>query len=127
MHADDGIGRGVDTTIALSPGSAREIANLLAMFADLPSTPEPVAEEARRRAADLEECLPVPHRGRTAESPEIEVVAATAIAGLLDLLGELPSTPEPVADDARRHAADMWAALPAADDEQYLPDRRRRP
>ncbi|HVL97980.1 MAG TPA: hypothetical protein VM324_01655 [Egibacteraceae bacterium] len=111
--------------IALSPGSAREIANLLAMLADLPSTPQPVAEEARERAADLEERLPVPHRGRAAETPELEVLPATAIAALLDLLAELPSTPEPVADDARRHAAEMWETLPTADDDEYLPDRRR--
>lgn len=125
MHTDDDVARGVDTTIALSPGSAREIANLLAMFADLPSTPEAVAAESRTRAADLEECLPIPHRGRATESPEVDVVAATAIAGLLELLAELPSTPEPVADDARRHAAEVWEALPPADDDEYLPDRRR--
>lgn len=113
--------------IALSPGSAREIANLLAMLADLPSTPEPVAEEARERAAHLEERLPVPTRGRPAEAPSLEVVPATAIAGLLELLAEMPSTPEPVADDARRHAADLWETLPPADDDEYLPDRRRRP
>lgn len=111
--------------ITISPGSAREIANLLAMLADLPSTPEQIAAEARQRAAELEECLPVPHRGRAVESPHIEVLPATAIAGLLDLLGELPSTPEPVAEDARRHAAEIWATLPAADDDEYLPDRRR--
>lgn len=112
--------------ITISPGSGREIANLLAMLADLPSTPEPIADEARQRAADLEECLPVPHRGRAAESPQIDVLPATAIAGLLDLLSELPSTPEPIADDARRHAAEIWDTLPAADDAEYLPDRRSR-
>lgn len=112
--------------ITLSPGSAREIANLLATSADLPSTPDVIAEEARKHAADLEELLPVPHRGRAGDVPEVEVVPATAIAGLLDLLAELPSTPEPVADDARRHAAEIWRTLPAADDDEYLPDRRRR-
>lgn len=110
--------------IALGPGSAREIANLLAVLADLPSTPEPIADEARRSAAELEEHLPVPHRGRTSDVPEIAVVPATVIAGLLDLLGELPSTPEPLAQDARRHAAEIWEALPPADDAEYLPDRR---
>lgn len=112
--------------ITLGPGTAREIANLLAMLADLPSTPEPVAEEARQRAAELEERLPVPHRGRAVEMPEVAVLPATAIAALLDLLAELPSTPEPVADDARRYAADLWDSLPPADAEDYLPDRRDR-
>lgn len=112
--------------ITLSPGSAREIANLLSMLADLPSTPEQIADEARQAAADLEERLPVPHRGRATETPSIDVVPATAIAGLLDLLGALPSTPEPVADDARRHAEEIWGTLPAADDEEYLPDHRGR-
>lgn len=112
--------------IELSPGSAREVANLLAMLADLPSTPDHVAGEARQRAAELEEFLPVPHRGRAIEAARIDVVPATAIAGLLDLLGELPSTPEPVAEDARRHADEIWDALPAADDDEYLPDRRAR-
>lgn len=111
--------------IALGPGPAREIANLLAVLADLPSTPEPIADEARRAAAELEEHLPVPHRGRAGDVPEIAVVPATVIAGLLDLLGELPSTPPPVAQDARRHAAEIWEALPPADDDEYLPDRRR--
>lgn len=112
--------------ITLSPGSAREIANLLAMLADLPSTPAIVADEARQRAADLEERLPVPHRGRPPETPEVEVVPATAIAGLLELLAELPSTPEPIADDARRHAHELWESLPPADADEYLPDRRER-
>lgn len=112
--------------VTLSPGSAREVANLLAMLAELPSTPEPVAEEASKRAADLEEALPVPHRGRALEAPEIEVVEATALAGLLELLAGLPSTPEPVGDDARRYAAEIWETLPPAEDDEYLPDRRGR-
>lgn len=112
--------------VSISPGSAREVANLLAMLAELPSTPEPVADEARQRAADLEEALPVPHRGRALEAPEIDVLEATAIAGLLELLAELPSTPEPVGDDARQYAAEIWETLPPAEDAHYLPDRRRR-
>lgn len=111
--------------VTLSPGSAREVANLLAMLAELPSTPESIADEASQRAAELEEILPVPHRGRAMEAPKLEVVAATAIAGLLELLAGIPSTPEPVGDDARRYAAEIWETLPPAEDDEYLPDRRR--
>lgn len=101
------------STVTLSPGSAREVANLLAMLAELPSTPDEIADEARERSADLEEILPIPHRGRALEAPEVEVVAATAIAGLLELLSEMPSTPEPIGDDARRYAGEIWERLPS--------------
>ena len=105
--------------ITLEVGEATAVTRLLELLAELPSTPPFVAEDARRRMADLEELVPPPVRHQHAGERHrhgtvtVRTVPATAIAGLLELLAELPSTPPAVAEDARRRAESLWAALPS--------------
>ncbi len=108
--------------VTLEAGAASVVVDLLALLSDLPSTPDIVREEARDHVALIEERTPARHRHfeAGARSPgmpvELEPVQVTAIAGLLDLLAGLPSTPPAVIDDARSHAERLWNALddPAA-------------
>ncbi len=104
-------------TITMEVGTAAVVTQLLQLLADLPSTPAVVAEDARRHMGALEELLPPPTRQQQPGerlrhgTVDIGIVPATGIAGLLELLAELPSTPPPVADDARRHAESLWETL----------------
>jgi hypothetical protein len=104
-------------SLTLTSGTASVLAQLLGFLADLPSTPEFIAKEARDRAGMLEEALPparpqpdagARYRGGTID---LDQVPATAIAGLLELLAELPSTPPAVADEARAHSERLWNEL----------------
>lgn len=106
-------------SLKLEATTASVVVQLLEFLGELPSTPPTVAAEAHERAADLEELLPpLPrqqgpgarvHRG----SVELDVVSGTAIAGLLELLAGLPSTPPSVIEDARAHSEALWERLPS--------------
>lgn len=101
----------------MNAGTASVVAQLLEFLAGLPSTPDIIRTEARERAGSLEEALPParpqPQPGARQRSGVVvlERVPATAIAGLLELLAELPSTPPAVADEARAHSERLWGEL----------------
>jgi hypothetical protein len=103
--------------LTMEAGTASVVAQLLEFLAELPSTPGFVAQEAREHASSLEEALPVQRRQAQAGARHrsgvvrLEQAPATAIAGLLDLLAGLPSTPPVVTDEARAHAERIWQAL----------------
>lgn len=103
--------------IELEANSARGIVRLLELLAEVPSTPAPVAEEAFERAGTLSERLPEQPRqpeagGRPLQGVVIlERPTATAIAGLLDLLGGLPSTSPAMASEATEHGELLWGQL----------------
>lgn len=109
-------------SLTLEATTASVVVQLLEFLGELPSTPATVAAEAHERAADLEEMLPpLPrqqgpgarlHRGTV----ELDLVPATAIAGLLELLSGLPSTPPAVIEDARALSEALWARLPASEE-----------
>ncbi|CAN5226996.1 hypothetical protein BH20ACT8_BH20ACT8_09190 [soil metagenome] len=105
------------TDVELEANQARTVADLLELLAQVPSTPEGVAEEAHDRAGHLNERLPAQprHAGAGARSAvgvvRIERDLATSVAGLLDLLGGLPSTSPGVADEASDHAQWIWEQL----------------
>ncbi|MPZ88651.1 MAG: hypothetical protein GEU81_11380 [Nitriliruptorales bacterium] len=107
-------------TLTLEAGTANVVAQLLELLAELPSTPEFVANEAHEHLGTLEEALPPPRRQhdpgarRLGGTVILGEVPATAIAGLLELLAELPSTPPAVSGEARAHAERLWAALDEA-------------
>lgn len=122
------MGQGRTVTLTVSAGTAKVVVELLELLSDLPSTPQIVRHEAREHAASLEERMPVRPRqtapgARDPGGPvELEPVAVTAIAGMLDLLAGLPSTPPAVSDEARSHAEAFWDAVNAADAETGSPD-----
>lgn len=112
-----GRGTGAQAGVAiLHGGEARVLAGLLADVGDLPSTPPPIAAEARDRAADLGQFLPphssAPHAGGREPDPTVVMPTghAVRIAGLLELLSGLPSTPPELAADIAEHARRIWAA-----------------
>ncbi len=104
-------------SLTLNAGTVSVLAQLLDFLAGLPSTPDIIRSEARERAGTLEEALPrtrpQPHAGARQRSGVVvlDQVPATAIAGLLELLAELPSTPPSVADEARAHSERLWEEL----------------
>lgn len=103
--------------VTLKAGTASVVVDLLALLSDLPSTPDVVRDEARDHVALIEEHTPVRQRHLQAgarapgEPVELEPLAVTAIAGLLDLLAGLPSTPPAVVEDARSYAERLWEAV----------------
>ena len=107
--------------VELSAQSARLVAGLLELLAELPSTADMVAETARAHACHIAEELP-PARRRTERDHEasatgsvsLELETATEVVELLQLFAEMPSTPPMVADDARRQADDIARYLPDA-------------
>lgn len=107
-------------TLTLEAGTANVVAQLLELLAELPSTPEFIANEAHQHVGNLEEALPTPRRQHDPGARHLggtvtlEEVPATAIAGLLELLAELPSTPPAVTGEARTYAETLWAALDEA-------------
>lgn len=104
-------------SVTLNAGTANVLAQLLEFLAGLPSTPDIIRSEARERAETLEVAMPPrspqPQAGarRHGGVVVLEQVPATAIAGLLELLAELPTTPPAVADEARAHAERLWGEL----------------
>lgn len=118
--------------LTMEAGTASVVAQLLEFLAGLPSTPGFVADEARQHASALEEALPSRRRqsqpGARSISGVVELgeASATAIAGLLDLLAGLPSTPPAVTDEARAHAERIWDGL-NEDPDAPEDERTRRP
>ncbi len=105
--------------VTLDPAAATVASRLLSLLSELPSTPAEVAAEARDRGAIIEAQLPVRSAGQHAmPAVELDDHELIAIAGLLDLLSEMPSTPPDVAADATDHAALLWTRLDAS-----LPER----
>lgn len=108
--------------LTLDAGTATVVVDLLELLSELPSTPDVVRLEARDHVALIEEHTPArrSHRQPGARAPggpvELEPVAVTAIAGLLDLLAGLPSTPPSVVDGAQEQADRLWDAVNAGED-----------
>jgi hypothetical protein len=111
------VGTDAGVSLTLTAGTASVLAQLLDFLAELPSTPDLIRSEARERAGSIEEALPParpqPHAGARQRGGVVvlERVPATAIAGLLELLAELPSTPPSVAEEARAHSERLWDEL----------------
>jgi hypothetical protein len=104
--------------ITLSAGTARHITGLLMMLAELPSTPDLIAEGARRHLSVIDAELPGPHHPQPWDQQRTRVAVidldtdtATAVAELLEMLDEIGSTPPSVAADARRQAEDIRSRL----------------
>lgn len=99
----------------LEGGEARVLAELLVGLGELPSTPPPIAEEARMRAQELGGAMEPQsaHRQPGSRDPLSSVPLPRAqwvrIAGLLDLLAGLPSTPPDIAAEASERAERVWA------------------
>lgn len=106
--------------VVLDGGEAVRVAEMLDILAELPSTPELIAGEARYRARALAGMLAVPaHHRAPGERPlpdpvALDRVSATGIAGLLELAAGMPSTPPDLADDALDQADRVWALLRTA-------------
>jgi hypothetical protein len=105
-------------TLGLANETARFLSGLLDLLAKLPSTPEIIAAGAEHHLADIETKLPSPYHTQVWErdSPhattvELDVEAAREIIELLELFGELPSTPPGLAIDARHQADEMRRQL----------------
>lgn len=100
---------------------AIQVADLLSLLAEAPSTPGALRDEVEERAEEIGFAIPaLPHQWqpgqrRTPDPAELDTATATGIAGMLELLAELPSTPPHVADDARQHAEAIWELLGAGD------------
>jgi len=111
--------------VTMEAGTASVVAQLLEFLAGLPSTPDFVRDEAREHASALEEALPsrrrMAHPGQRSISGvvELEDAAATAVAGLLDLLAGLPSTPPAIIDEARSHAERIWDGMGRDDSDPH--------
>lgn len=113
---DPTVVRTIDVTeppevVVFGPGDASNIARMLDLLAELPSTPREIAAEAAGRASGVHELMPGRHRLAAAPAVQLGRHEAVAVAGLLDLLAEMPSTPPFVAEDARRLAAQTWRRL----------------
>jgi hypothetical protein len=106
-----------DDQIELDGRTATMVADLLTMLADAPSTPGQLRPEVEERAEELGVAIPVlphqwsPGQRRTPDPAHLDVVTATGIAGMLELLAELPSTPPNIVDEAREHAESIWALV----------------
>lgn len=97
--------------VVFGPGDAGNIARMLDLLAELPSTPKEIAGEAAARAGSVHASIPRRHRLAAAPAVKLDRYDAVAIAGLLELLAEMPSTPPFVAEDAGRLAAETWRRL----------------
>lgn len=96
---------------------ATQVADLLSLLAEAPSTPGALRAEVEERAEEIGFAIPaLPHQWqpgqrRTPDPAELDTTTATAVAGMLELLAELPSTPPHVADEARQHAESIWELI----------------
>ncbi len=112
---------GEESTVRLDGRLATQVADLLSLLAAAPSTPGGLRDEVEERAEEMGFAIPtLPHQWqpgqrRTPDPAELDTPTATGIAGMLELLAELPSTPPHVADEARQHAESIWALLTADD------------
>lgn len=107
--------------VSLDGRLATQVADLLSLLADAPSTPGALRDEVEVRAEEIGFAIPaLPHQWqpgqrRTPDPAELDTSTATGIAGMLELLAELPSTPPHVADEARQHAEVIWGLLGTGD------------
>jgi hypothetical protein len=107
----------VEPHIELDGRTATLVADLLTLLAETPSTPGQLRDEVEERAEELGLAIPhIPHQWaagqrRAPDAAQLDLVTATGIAGMLELLAELPSTPPDIADDARSHAETIWALI----------------
>ena len=104
--------------VFVAPAKARAISMMLERLAALPSTPDIVQAGARERIGAIEGKLRSPHQRQSWDKDlpmgadvELDDETAIAIVELLEMFAMLPSTPPPLADDGRRHAQDLSAAL----------------
>lgn len=103
-------------SVSLSAGTGRAITTILEMIVELPSTPAFVAMGARRHVGDIAVKLPEVHHREpgertVSEAIELDTDTASAVAELLEVFAEMPSTPPTVSDDARQQAQKLWAQL----------------
>lgn len=96
---------------------AATMTRLLSMFAELPSTPDKVADEAAAAARDVAQHLPYPlsppgpitHRhGHLPQSVTLDRGTVVSGAGLLGLIGAMPSTPPDLRSEAEDTAEVLW-------------------
>lgn len=108
------------SSVTLDANQVRTVIRLLEVLAQVPSTPEPIAAEAYQHAGRLLDHIPHQPRhdaGSRQSVGAVELVRelVIAVAGLLDLLSEMPSTPPGVSDDAEAQAARLWELVDRAD------------
>lgn len=98
-----------ERTIVLDASAARAVADLLELLSELPSTPSVVAEATRERAEEVAGELPIGGLGTQPHGAvELRARCVVAAAALLQLLGQMESTPPVVAKDARAWSTDLW-------------------
>lgn len=112
-------------SVALTVGTARVITGMLGLLAELPSTPSVVGPGLQHYIAAIEQQLPTPHHrqawdveGPPADTIILERGSAEAVAELLELFAQMPSTPPVVATEARGQAAEIWKQLSSSDPAQ---------
>lgn len=102
-----------EPVFAVDVSAVRTVADLLELLGDLPSTPEMLAAVSTARAGDLTRLLPA-GGGMTMQghgSVDLSASLVASVAGLLQHLGGLNSTPPVVADDAASWAGQLWERL----------------
>jgi hypothetical protein len=116
MHHDHPPGTSAATTagLRLAASTAVAVADALELAAELPTTPERVAAEAHATASELSQAIAA--AGRHASHVDIAACCAVSAAGLLALLGGMPSTPPAVASDATAWSSALWDQLTTAGD-----------
>lgn len=96
---------------------AATMTRLLSMFAELPSTPEHVADEAAAAARDVAQRMPYPisppgpgaqRHGHLPPSVRLDRGTVVSGAGLLGLIGAMPSTPPDLREEAEQTAEALW-------------------
>lgn len=98
--------------IVVDASAARAVADLLELLSELPSTPDIVAEVTRERAGEVAAQLPPGGAGTHPHGViELGATGLVSAAALLQLLGQMESTPPVVAEDARSWSMDLWARL----------------
>jgi hypothetical protein len=94
------------------------------MFAEFPSTPRDIADEASAAARDVTQNLPFPpgvvsggppHRAPVT-MPTVTMQRETVVscAGLLGTLAAMPSTPPDLRAEAEKSAEALWEVVAAA-------------
>ena len=105
---DTGPGRN-DDLLTLAGTTATALADALELVAELPSTPQPVAAAAHDTASELSQ--QIAEAGRNPAEVDVPAGCVVAAAGLLALVGAMPSTPPAVASDATAWSSEVWELL----------------
>jgi hypothetical protein len=113
---------GATATISLAGTTAVAVADVLDLAAELPTTPAPVAAEAAATARELSG--QIASAGRHPTHVEVASCCVVLAAGMLALIGGMPSTPPAVAADAEAWSSELWDTL--TDDEPHDPGGERR-